>query len=344
MPVSKVAASLALACLVLGHLTATGDSPTQSVPTVVVKYRLSGPYSYQNLSIYLVHGADQVKNKNYLTLKEALEQKKVIVHETGNVNQLTIENVTGHEEIFVQAGDIVKGGNQDRVIAVDLIVPPKSGKLPLSAFCVEAGRWTRRGSEDAAAFRTSNAQAPTKDLKFAVRAEMAQNKVWENVAKAQSQLSGNLGQSVQSSESASSLQLTLEAKKLQESVADYVRELGRCVDSKADVIGYVAAINGNLNCADIYATHSLFTKIWPTLIQGSAVEALSELKPDKTFAPPTRAAVAAFLLDPGKEKASNQDVSKRIRIVKQETRTNILFECRDRANQDTPIRRSYIIK
>jgi hypothetical protein len=335
---------MALACLVLYSPLAPADAPPQPLQTVVVKYKLSGPYSYQNLSIYLVHGGDQLKNKNYLTLKEALEQRKVIVHETGNVNQLTIENVTLHEEIFVQAGDIVKGGRQDRVIGVDLIVPPKSGKLPLSAFCVEAGRWTRRGNEDAAAFRTSNAQAPTKDLKFAVRAEMAQDKVWANVAKAQSQLSANLGQSVQSGQSASSLQLTLEAKKVQESVADYARELGRCVEGKDDVIGYVAAINGAVNCADIYVTHNLFMKVWPTLIQGSAVEALSELKPDKTFAPPTRAAVAAFLLDPGKEKTSSQEVTKRVRIVKQETRTNILFECRDRSNQDTPIRRSYIVK
>ena len=35
------------------------------------------------------------------------------------------------------------------MIGVDLIVPPRSGKLPISAFCVEHGRWSGRGNERA---------------------------------------------------------------------------------------------------------------------------------------------------------------------------------------------------
>ena len=53
--------------------------------------KITGPYSHANLTIFLIHGADESRGKNYLTLTEALEQKKVIVHETGNVNELTIE-------------------------------------------------------------------------------------------------------------------------------------------------------------------------------------------------------------------------------------------------------------
>lgn len=50
-----------------------------------------------------------------------------MVYETKDVNELSVEN-RSHKDIYVQSGDIVKGGQQDRVLAVDLIVPPRSGK------------------------------------------------------------------------------------------------------------------------------------------------------------------------------------------------------------------------
>ena len=81
-----------------------GDKPTAS-------YRYSGPYTHDNLTVFLIHGADQIKDRDILTLEEALKAKKVIVHETKNVNQLAIENVSG-QEVFVQAGDIVRGGQR----------------------------------------------------------------------------------------------------------------------------------------------------------------------------------------------------------------------------------------
>ena len=81
-----------------------GDKPAAS-------YRFSGPYTHDNLTIFLIHGADQIKDRDILTLEEALNEKKVMVHETKNVNQLAIENVSG-QEVFVQAGDIVRGGQR----------------------------------------------------------------------------------------------------------------------------------------------------------------------------------------------------------------------------------------
>ncbi|MHC4916802.1 MAG: ARPP-1 family domain-containing protein, partial [Planctomycetota bacterium] len=51
--------------------------------------RISGPYTQGNLSVFLVHGKDRFAGKKILTLKEAMDQKKVVVHETGNVQQLS---------------------------------------------------------------------------------------------------------------------------------------------------------------------------------------------------------------------------------------------------------------
>src|SRR5262249_27618054 len=125
--------------------------------------KMTGPYTHENLSIFLIHGEDRLAGQKLLTLQEALDQKKVIVHETGSVNELSIEN------LLVQAGAIVKGGRQDRVLSRDVVLPPKSGKIPISAFCVEQGRWSGRGNEAAQQFSSSDKALSTKSLKLAAR-------------------------------------------------------------------------------------------------------------------------------------------------------------------------------
>src|SRR5215469_17688122 len=127
-------------------------------------YRLSGPAAHGNLAIYFVHGESR-SGPVPLTLAEALDKKTVEVREIGRVNELTIEN-KGDEEIFIQAGDIVKGGQQDRVLAVSLLLKPHSGALSIASFCVEQGRWTARGSEDVAKFSSANASLPSRIAKL----------------------------------------------------------------------------------------------------------------------------------------------------------------------------------
>src|SRR5256714_11978714 len=118
------------------------------------EYKLEGPFTQGNLTVFLIHGQDKIKGQTFLTLQEALVQRKVIVRETREVNQLSIENVS-REEVYVQSGDIVKGGQQDRMMAVDLILPPRSCRIPISAFCVENGRWSKRGTEEVTVFNSS---------------------------------------------------------------------------------------------------------------------------------------------------------------------------------------------
>src|SRR5437870_445332 len=97
-------------CLPLGPSTATTLQRTPHAPAG--EYRVTGPYAYQNLAVFLIHGPERLPGKNILTLSEALKQRKVIVYETREVNTLAIENVSD-DEVFVQSGDIVKGGQQD---------------------------------------------------------------------------------------------------------------------------------------------------------------------------------------------------------------------------------------
>ena len=202
----------------------TKNSNIQKQPEMkATDYRLSGPYTHKNLSIFLIHSRTTItRTRSFLTLQEALEQKKVIVYETQSVNELAIENLSS-EDVYVQAGDIVKGGKQDRMMAQDFIVPPKSGRMPIAAFCVEHGRWSGRGNERAGVFSSSSDAAVTREIKLAAKSSNSQGAVWENVRLAQDKLSQSVGARVNSNVSASSLQLAVENSRVQATADSYIK-------------------------------------------------------------------------------------------------------------------------
>ena len=305
------------------------------------EYRLEGPFTHGNLSVFLVHGKDKIKG-SFLTLEEALIQKKVIVRETRSVNQLTIRNVSG-EDVYVQSGDIVKGGQQDRMIGVDLILPPRSGDIPIDAFCVEHGRWSQRGNESSTVFNSSANTVASREVKLAAKLKSSQGDVWREVSVAQDKLTKNVGEGVTNNDSPSSFQLTLENKNVQQTADDYMKALSGIVGGRSDVIGYVFAINGKVNSADVYASSALFNKLWPKLLKASAIEAVAELRRDQKFAPPSTEEVRG-LLDDSKADEKQKDVTPRVQVVTRESTGNVSFETRDRARGDAVVHKNYIKK
>jgi hypothetical protein len=319
-----------------------GAGSGQATTIQAGNYRLSGPFTHKNLTIFLVHGKNVFEGKNFITLTEAMTEKKVVVYETKTVNELAIENLSD-QDIYVQAGEIVKGGQQDRMIGVDLIVPGKSGKMPIAAFCVEHGRWSGRGNERTTVFSSSSDAVTTKSIKLAAKRSSSQGEVWKSVTVAQDKLSQNVGTRVNSDVSASSLQLSVENTKVRETADSYIKALSNIVNGSNDVIGYVFAINGKVNSADIYGASSLFKKLWPKLLKANAMEAIAELQKDK-FEPAKQENAQAFLSESEKAQAKQKDVSKRVGLVTAETEENVFFETRDRAQKDAWVHRNYIKK
>jgi ARG and Rhodanese-Phosphatase-superfamily-associated Protein domain len=144
---------LAIAGIVVHSLTSRPQTeiepegpfmPSQQPGAVVTAggYHLSGPYTHGNLAVFLVHGPETLEGRSFLTLQEGLERKQAVVHETGSVAELAVENLSADEELFIQSGDIVKGGKQDRTLPYDSVVGPNSGRVRINSFCVEHGRWT----------------------------------------------------------------------------------------------------------------------------------------------------------------------------------------------------------
>jgi len=316
---------------------------SQSTESQSLNYRISGPYTHKNLTVFLVHGKDLLKDHSFLTLQEALAQKKVIVYETKDVNELAIRNLS-NQDIYVQSGDIVRGGDQDRMISTDFIVPPKSGRMPIAAFCVESGRWSRRGNEGNASFASSENSASTRELKLAAKRSNSQQEVWDNVSVTQAKLSKNVGGTVSETVSVSSLELSVDNLKVKETTAAYINALSGIVQNKNDIIGYAFAINGQVNSADVYASRALFVKLWPKLLKASAVEAIAELDENSKPVALEQNAVTAFLGDSEKPSPVEKEVTQRVKLVTREGDRGIFFETRDRQKNDAWIHRNYIRK
>ena len=253
---------------------------------------VTGPLVYANLAIYFVHGTP-AGGAVPLTLQDGLAKGQVKVRETGSVNQLTVENV-GTDEVFVQAGDIVKGGQQDRVLSVDLLLPPHSGRVPIAAFCVEHGRWTARDNEDVTQFESAAAAMPSHDAMLAMRAYSAaeaaptalatgaanlghsQQEIWATVQQTQQDLARSVGGSVAALASPSSLQLSLENEKLKQVQAAYISALQGAGELGDDIVGYVFAINGKINGGDVYASNALFHKMWAKMLAANVTDAIAK--------------------------------------------------------------------
>lgn len=308
-------------------------------------YRISAPYSHKNLTIYLIHGKDETNKSNILTLQEAMQRGILRVYETDDVNELEVQNISKQFDVFIQSGDIVKGGKQDRVLAVSIIIAARSGRVKIDAFCVESGRWQKRGNEDVGQFSSSNDRIVSKELKLAANGARSQTEVWEKVSEAQQKLSRNVGGSVTSASSRSSLQLSLENGKVAATADEYVRALSGLIAGKSDVIGYAFAVNGELNSADIYVSNALFKKLWPRMLKAAAVEALAERNARTTAAAPAKpGAVSEFIVDADRGRATNEHtVSGGTRIVTRDQKDKAVYEARDEKSK-TIVHRAYVKK
>lgn len=255
-------------------------SPRRPPPGENGMETLSSPVTVQNLTAWfiLAPAGPSPADPDYAVLEESIDARTTLVHETGEVNELLIEN-TGDLDLFIQAGDIVKGGRQDRTIAADFVVPARSGKIPLPAYCVEQSRWHRRNLESDRQFSTSTDFLASKKARHALRVAKSQGAVWESVAEEQASLLAALGSEVRSVESPTSLQLTYENEGVRHAIEDYTTVLQPAAAAAAaggQAVGVVWAIDGVLSHADRYVTPTLFAKLWRKLLRAAATEALGQ--------------------------------------------------------------------
>lgn len=346
--------------------------------------RISGPHVHENLAVYFIHGPS-TPGPIPLTLAEALAKGSVRVIETGNVNALKVENL-GKDAVFIQSGDIVKGGQQDRVLTISLLLPQGSGQVSIDSFCVEAGRWAARGKEDVKQFASAAYALPSREAKLAMKIPNApaptaaaepqattgivgqrrnvggpgrnetadkQRKVWDEVARIQDGLASSVGAKVAAPQSATSLQLSLENETLKQARDAYTAALEKVPAGQDDIVGFVFAIDGRINSADVYPSHGLFEKMWSKLLTASVTEAVGAKgrkgKAAATAAaPPSEApsvaAVDAFLKQAEGGTAHEQSIGGLMKQTTRDAETALYVEALMLGTTKGFVHRNYLAK
>ena len=154
-----------------------------------------------------------------------------------------------------------------------------------------------------------------------------QQQVWDRVRKIQDGLSSNLGAPVNAPASQSSLQLALENEKLKGAQDAYLKVLSQEGEKDGDVIGYVFAINGKLNSAEVYPSNGLFRKMWPKLLKASVTEAIGQKNAGNDSAPTSDKALA-FLDEARKGTASEKLLPANVRLETRQAENAFYFETR----------------
>jgi hypothetical protein len=170
------------------------------------------------------------------------------------------------------------------------------------------------------------------------------------VAEQQTKLSENVsrltGKNVDTRDAASgsSLQLTLENRDLDSVKKHYLNKLGSILNGKTDIIGFVYAINGEINSAEVYNNKSLFRALWPKLLDAAITEAITECDSERQLQPVQTEDLKAFFETAVDGSVTERRVWKTTRVKTYATPMTVLFETLDLAADGAWVHKSFIHK
>jgi hypothetical protein len=140
--------------------------------------------------------SDQLRDRDYLTLDEALEQGQARVSEVseeGEVPNLLFENL-GSRKVLLVDGDELVGAKQNRIVNLSILVGAHT-KIEIPVSCVEAGRWSYQDREFSSTkramysrARASKAEAVTVRMRRSGERYSDQSEVWNNIAECSADL------------------------------------------------------------------------------------------------------------------------------------------------------------
>lgn len=190
------------------------------------------------------------------------------------VNSLTVQNKT-QDTVFLMAGDMVQGGLQDRVIAMDQIIAPRTIK-DIGVFCVEPNRWsleeeqqtpTEESTDKIYAFR-GYYNVGANQLRKSVTQQKDQQKVWATVKEIVA---------MHNAENATGAYDGLEASNTFTSERDhYLNYFKDRFQDKENVIGIMATSGSQFLGADLFGHPNLFQQQYEALLHAYITDAVAQ--------------------------------------------------------------------
>jgi hypothetical protein len=257
--------------------------------------KMLAPITFRQLTVFpIVQNAVAVDRTQYLTLTEGVKKKLVTVSELGgggNVNALNVHNKSDRT-LLILGGEVVLGGQQDRVLGQDTLIPPHE-QMRVQVFCVEHGRWSGG--------RQFSAAEGMADTKIRMRAKYMgdQSQVWAEVAKKNAAHGA-----APSTGTYRNLATGEEGKR---ALDPYRKAVGMALNKLPErdkLVGVVAAVNGRVTSVEMFAKPELFSayrdKLLDSIFMGAADSPVDEK------APPAKAADVGVFLKKAKVSAPQQ--------------------------------------
>ncbi len=246
----------------------------QTITDTIDHLHLGKATTFEGLSVFPLFG-DTVREADYITLDEALEQelaRVVEVDEDGEVPNLLFDNF-GDRKVLLVDGDELIGAKQNRVINLTILVAAHS-KIEIPVSCVEAGRWSYSSAEFRPSgramyskVRASKAEQVSVRMKASGERYSDQSEVWEDIAQHSAQMRVD-------SPTASMGDMYEQHEK---QLGSY-REAFKAEDNQ---VGAVFAVNGHVQGIEYFDSPRPFKKQLDKLVGSYAVAAVLEEKGER---------------------------------------------------------------
>lgn len=233
----------------------------------IAQIRFGEVQTFQNLQAIPLF-LDQQEDLVYLTLKEALEKRFVLIQEVsqgGSVPELKVTNQADLPVLLLD-GEELAGAKQNRVLNTTILVNAKS-EVMIPVSCTEQGRWSYRTSQfydsgvvSPSFIRASKASSVNASLKENMTYHSDQRVVWDDVA--------FLRKEAKVDSSTGAMKDVFEQKK--DTLEDYLRAF-RLVPSQKGIFVFV---DGEIAGWDILSREGAFQDLFPKLLKSYAMDAL----------------------------------------------------------------------
>jgi len=261
-----IGVSVPLLAASAGHRSSGGPATVrghgQALPDFVQHLSVLPGVTHKNLTIFPVTAIGARVPGVAMTLDTAGAKGLIDVSELkeSEVNRLVLIN-RAKEPVFVMAGEMVRGGRQDRIMADDLVLAP-GASAKVAVFCVEHGRWVTR--EEGVHFSTGHSVAGARAREAG--GTEGQTGVWDAVATQQ--------RALKAPSPTGALRSVHDSESVRRQIGSYLKAFADLPKQYPKASGIVAVVDGEILAADLFSSTALFAQSWPELLEAYAIDAV----------------------------------------------------------------------
>jgi hypothetical protein len=260
--------SLLIAAVIVAFVSMaakTEGDPEDILCRTAKSISICNPIKYKNLTIYPLAISKGRDKKSIITLDEAFKKGHIEIVEkaSSEVNTVVLVN-TSKYYVFILAGEIITGCKQDRMVSEDCLIPPHSGKIYLSVYCTEHGRWNEKSKK----FATGGI-AINPGMRETAKASKSQSEVWAKVEEKRAEV----GAAPSPTDAYMDI---INDKDVEKELKPYVDKFSKIPEiSGWNTVGVLAAVGDEIIIVDLFTNHKLFKKLWNKLIRSYALDAIN---------------------------------------------------------------------